>query len=325
MDKIEEIIKYTKKLTLLYVEDEVDSRVITSSILSDFFDDIIVAHNGKDGLEKYIEYSRSSKIDLIITDLNMPILNGLDMIKKIKEIDSRITIVILSALSEAKYFIESIRQNVKGYVQKPLDLDKFIDVLECVKIDLQFKEEQDKLEKEKDELKNHVYYDFLTGLPNKALFNDRMSQGIKKAKRNSSKIGIFFIDLNKFKNINDTFGHDVGDYVLGIVSGVMRLCMRDEDILYRIGGDEFTVILENISKPEDTLIVANKIVNALYKPIRYKDKKLFVSASIGISMYPSDTEDALELLKYADIAMYKAKKMGEGKIVFYSAMKCKGQ
>ncbi len=318
MNNIESIKKYTKKLRLLYVEDEVDSRAITFSILSDFFDDIIVAHNGKDGLEKYIEHSCNAKIDLIITDLNMPILNGLDMIKKIKEIDNRITIVIFSALSEAKYFIESIRQNVKGYVQKPLDLDKFIDVLECVKIDLQFKEEQ-------DELQNHLYYDFLTGLPNKALFNDRMSQGIKKAKRNSSKIGIFFIDLNKFKTINDTFGHDVGDYVLGIVSGVMRLCMRDEDILYRIGGDEFTVILENISKPEDTLIVANKIVNALYKPIRYKDKKLFVSASIGISMYPSDTEDALELLKYADIAMYKAKKMGEGKIVFYSDKKSKGQ
>jgi len=316
MDNIEEIIKYTKRLKLLYVEDEIDSRAVTYSILSDFFDDIIIAVDGKDGLEKYIQ--NANDIDLVITDLNMPILNGLDMIEKIKEINKNTTIVIFSALEESKYFIESIRQNVKGYVIKPLDLDQLIDVLECVKVDLQFKVAQEKLKKEKDELENHAYYDILTGLPNRMLFDDRIAQAIKKAKRNTSNMGIFFIDLNKFKSINDTYGHDVGDFVLNIVGCVMKSCMREEDTLSRIGGDEFTVIMEDISKPQDTMILANKILDALHQPINYKGNKLSLSASIGISVYPSDAEDASELLKYADTAMYEAKNLGDGKIIFHS-------
>ncbi len=319
MHSVEKIIKHTKHLKLLYVEDEINIIKSTLLVLEDFFDDIVVANDGKEGLDIYLKYQNTeSKFDLIISDINMPNIDGLEMVREINKITNDTTIVMLSALKNPEYFVESIKQNVKGYLLKPLDLNQLIDVLDNVILDVQAKEIHLNLHKEKELLEVYAYYDELTKLPNRLLFNDRLEHGIQKAKRNSSMLGVFFIDLNKFKSINDTLGHEVGDFVLKTVSDLMQKCIRSEDTLSRIGGDEFTIIMENICKPEDTLILANKILDTLHKPICYNGVDLSISASIGISIYPDSHEDAVTLLKYADLAMYKAKRSENSNIVLYS-------
>ncbi len=128
MNELDEIFKYSKKLKLLYVEDNQDSREMTSMILEDFFDDMVIAVNGEDGLEKF----KQNNIDIIITDINMPKLNGLEMIEKIKEIDSDVPILVLSAHNEDDFFIRSIRLGVDGYLLKPIDLEQLLNMLEKI-------------------------------------------------------------------------------------------------------------------------------------------------------------------------------------------------
>jgi len=443
-----EIIKYLQNLKLLYVEDNKETRESTLFLLQDIFKDIVVAIDGQDGLEKFEDHD----IDIVITDINMPRLNGLKMAEKIKKIDSNIPIVILSAHMQTEFLIESIKINIKGYLLKPISLNPLLDVLTTVVSVIQVKEEQEKnrklkeqnhnylqavidgiadpimvikedynielmnstleesiskldlvdinnpkcyevshhrttpcdgdnhpcplrdvvetnksttvlhkhhdnngkelfielaaspffdedkkcvgiiessrditahidaqkqLQIQKDMLYHQAHYDNLTGLANRVLLNDRLNQAILRAKRNSTKIALFYIDLDKFKSINDTFGHDVGDKVLKAVSEMMLSKMRQEDTLARVGGDEFNIIIENIQDYNDVKALANKVLHSVEEPIYIENKKFEVSASIGVSIYPDDGENISTLLKYSDIAMYKAKKSTEN-ISYYN-------
>jgi len=164
-----------------------------------------------------------------------------------------------------------------------------------------------------------AHHDFLTGLPNRILFNDRLEQGIKKAKRHKKFLALFFIDLDHFKEINDSLGHKTGDEVLKVIAQRLKDVMRDEDTITRLGGDEFTIIMENFTQIKDASFLANKILTTLKKIIYIEDNKLQISASIGISISPNDGDTIQSLLKYADSAMYKAKKEGRDNYQFYSS------
>jgi diguanylate cyclase (GGDEF)-like protein/PAS domain S-box-containing protein len=160
--------------------------------------------------------------------------------------------------------------------------------------------------------------DPLTELPNRLLFNDRLEQGIIAARRKGDKLGVLFIDLDRFKNINDSLGHHIGDLLLKEVSGRMAACVRKGDTLSRLGGDEFVVTLEGLAHAEDAAHVALKISEALHRPISVGDHLLNTSCSIGISIYPNDAEDSQELMKNADTAMYHAKERGRNNFQFFS-------
>ena len=176
---------------------------------------------------------------------------------------------------------------------------------------------QYKLDKQKSILQHQAYHDNLTGLANRALFDDRLNQGIKKAKRAKTKLALFFIDLDKFKAINDTLGHEAGDEVLITTAKRIKQNIREEDTISRIGGDEFTIIMEHITKKDNALKLAQKIMDAVIQPIIFENNTLNISASIGISIYPTDDIDPHTLLKYADMAMYKAKEKGRNNVQFY--------
>jgi len=181
------------------------------------------------------------------------------------------------------------------------------------------KQAEDELFKQKNILHYQAHHDALTGLPNRVLFFDRLEQGIIKAKRHSGGLGLFFIDLDKFKHINDSLGHGAGDSVLKIISKRLEDLIRKEDTVARLSGDEFTIIVEELKNPEDASILAEKILEIVKKPIYIDNHQLYVSGSIGISMYPEDSTDGQNLLKYADTAMYKAKEEGRNNFQFYSA------
>jgi diguanylate cyclase (GGDEF)-like protein/PAS domain S-box-containing protein len=177
---------------------------------------------------------------------------------------------------------------------------------------------QNELRKQKISLDYQAHHDALTGLPNRILFNDRLQQGIEKAKRNNTMLALFFIDLDQFKQINDSLGHEVGDRVLQLVAERLEKNIRKEDTLARLGGDEFTIIMEELTKVQNASLLAEKILKVLREPIQFEGQTLYISSSIGISFYPQDDLDAYNLLKYADAAMYKAKEEGRNNYQFYS-------
>lgn len=177
---------------------------------------------------------------------------------------------------------------------------------------------QKELNKQKIQLDYQAHHDSLTGLSNRVIFEDRLSQAIKKVKRKKKKVALFFIDLDKFKSINDTFGHKAGDFILKFVAKSIQNIIREEDTLSRIGGDEFTLVMENMMNENDILFLAQKIQDTLDTDINFEDKTLKISASIGISICPDNSSDVEALITYADKAMYMAKENKTINTVLYS-------
>jgi diguanylate cyclase (GGDEF)-like protein/PAS domain S-box-containing protein len=163
-----------------------------------------------------------------------------------------------------------------------------------------------------------AHHDELTGLPNRVSFNHSLEHTIRQAKRKRAKLAVLFIDLDRFKNINDSLGHDIGDLVLQEVSLRLRTTLRDSDIVARLGGDEFVVLIDGWLASEDLVSVSQKILQAISKPYLLEGQEYDLTTSVGISTYPQHGEDAQELLRHADVAMYRAKEMGKNNFQFYT-------
>jgi len=163
-----------------------------------------------------------------------------------------------------------------------------------------------------------AHYDLLTNLPNRALFQDSLRNAVSKAKRNNTQIALMFIDLDNFKMINDTLGHDYGDLLLIEVAKRVKNVLRVEDTVSRLGGDEFTIILEDIQDTSYPSIVAQKVIDTLSEPIQLKDEMGYIGASVGISIFPDDSDDIEQLIKNADMAMYTAKNGGKNVYKYFT-------
>jgi diguanylate cyclase (GGDEF)-like protein len=163
-----------------------------------------------------------------------------------------------------------------------------------------------------------AYHDGLTALPNRSLFNKLLSQAISQARRYNKRLAVAFIDLDRFKQINDTLGHEAGDELLKEVASRLKTCLRDSDIVARLGGDEFVVLLTELAGEKYAATVGQKIITSIAKPFVLLGHDFRVTASIGISTYPLDGEDAQTLTKNADVAMYQAKEDGKNNFQFYS-------
>ncbi|MGE5667878.1 MAG: putative bifunctional diguanylate cyclase/phosphodiesterase, partial [Betaproteobacteria bacterium] len=169
-----------------------------------------------------------------------------------------------------------------------------------------------------EELARLAHYDALTSLPNRNFFNTQLTEVLASARRAGRAVALLFIDLDNFKIVNDTLGHHVGDLLLTAAAGRLRNSVRTSDITCRLGGDEFTVILDDVDTAEHAGQIAAKIIDALAKPFRLLDIDVHVSASIGISLYPKDGGDAARLMKCCDMAMYHAKERGRNNFQFFS-------
>lgn len=181
------------------------------------------------------------------------------------------------------------------------------------------KEAQMLLEKQARILSHQANHDTLTNLPNRTLFRDRLTQTVISSSRNKEQFALFFIDLDQFKKINDTLGHHIGDKVLIEAANRLQGALRAEDTLARLGGDEFTIILKDIKNLQSASTVAQKITETIKEPLIIDGHTLFISSSIGISLYPTDSQNEEDLIKYADTAMYKAKDEGRDNFQYYSA------
>ncbi|MBI5816481.1 MAG: diguanylate cyclase [Nitrospinae bacterium] len=173
--------------------------------------------------------------------------------------------------------------------------------------------------RQEEEIRHRAYHDPLTGLPNRILFGDRLNHAILHAKRLKTKVALIFFDLDGFKLVNDTYGHLAGDMLLQGVAIRLTALLREEDTLSRLSGDEFTVILEDVGTMESVKIVAEKILEAVREEFIVKNGSVRVSASLGVALYPEDSDNPHDIVQKADEAMYIAKANGKDRIAFYSS------
>lgn len=174
------------------------------------------------------------------------------------------------------------------------------------------------LREQQSRLNYMAFHDTLTSLPNRSLFYDRLYHSLARAQRSNSKLALMLLDIDRFKNINDSLGHDSGDLLLKAIAVRLNESVRDMDTVARIGGDEFVVVLEGVNDVDDVVFIANKLLVTLARPLDICGHEITITASIGVSLYPDDGVDADELLKNADIAMYKAKEAGKNNCQFYT-------
>ncbi len=426
-DKVdgENDVSLLKKFSVLYVEDDEDIRDQLAHFLKRRVGALHIASNGQEGLLAF----EANRPDIVVSDILMPVMNGLEMAEKIKKISSHTPIVVTTAFNETNFFLKAIDIGVDKYVIKPVNTDILGEVLlrcahtllseverrlsaavfdnssdaimvsdrnnRIISVNAAFceitgfsreevlgndpkmlsagrqspefylemwhalrdagkwsgeiwnrrktgelypewlsistvKNNQEEIthfvgifsditeRKQAEERVRHLaHYDALTDLPNRTLFHDRLQQALIQAQREHDQVAVMFIDLDRFKVINDTLGHGVGDLLLQAVAQRLTGCIRQGDTVCRQGGDEFVILLPKISHAEDAALVAQKILDAVTQPFFLDKHELHISSSIGISFFPTDGVSLETLMKNADVAMYRAKELGRNNYQFY--------
>ncbi len=309
---MKELMSFARELQVLYVEDNQAAREATLGFLENIFHNITVAVNGEDGLEKF----QTQKFDLILTDINMPKMNGIEMITKIREIDRDIPILILSAYNESGYFIETIKQGVEGYLLKPIDLEQFIAMINKSIEKIYLKREieryqnnlEEKIKEKTQKLYKQLYFDELTSLENR----NSLLETIKK----KTPAGLMLIDINNFSALNDIYGSDVGDSILKHISMLLTHLASEQYKVFRVGGDQFAFLDLNEEHPtltqKSVTEILNKIENAT---ITAEDEMIKINISVTVSVVTAC--EASKMFKNAEIALHYAKKTNQY-IIFYS-------
>jgi two-component system cell cycle response regulator len=247
----------------------------------------------------------NQEFDIVLLDLSLPDSSGLETVSRICAADPRIPVIVLTGMEDDALALAAVHAGAQDYLVKGQ-----VDGTGIAR-SIRYAIERKRLE---DSLQYLATHDFLTGLPNCRLFEDRMAHAIERARRDHIggeekwKLAVVLLDLDNFKSVNDTLGHAQGDLLLQVVAEHLQKSIRKADTLARMGGDEFTFIFENVTGTEDEEILARKIQAVFQQPFQTGGHILEVTASIGISLYPFDGEDAESLLKHADIAMYLAKR-----------------
>jgi len=302
-----------KNYTLLFIEDDYDAQEQIKMLLEEDVKELYQAYDGQEGLKMYEE----KKPDIVITDINLPILCGLELTAKIKEISKTQPVIVMSAHDDKENILNSINLGSAGFIPKPINVNLLFERLYAIAHTL---EEQTKLHIKTtnriEELYNLAHFDPLTQLPNKFMFDKELTTFIKQARVESLEFALFFIDIDNFKIINDTYGHETGDFVLQSITYKISQAITEADLLARRSGDEFLLLLKDYSSLEGIKRIATNIIDFTSEPIVTKEGTIKPSCSIGISQFPYDTTDKSTLINLADIAMYNAKDLGKSDYFF---------
>jgi len=294
-----------KEFTLLYVEDDKSTQESMELLLAEEVKEFYQAFNGQEGLEIY----KSLKPDIILTDIQMPFLNGLQMATEIKKIDPKQAILVTSAYDDKENLLKFIEIGLDKFISKPIDVENLFEQLNSVASRLQtFNTKVDTHKEKMESLYDLAHYDSLTGVANRLLFDIKLNQAIDKATQEESIFTLLFIDVDKFKTINDTYGHIAGDRVLKTIAKTILSFIDDKDTFARISGDEFAVIVEGSKYQSKVSDLIKKFFATPFISIEVEGKTVDVSCSIGSSMFPVDSRGKNELLHIADLNMYEVKK-----------------
>lgn len=305
------------KQKILIVDDTPANLVTMEELLDDIGADIVKASNGNDAVKQAL----NNDFDLILMDVQMPGMDGFESVNYIRkeEKNKHIPIIFQSAIyTDEIYKIKGIESGAIDFITKPIS-EKLL--TGKVKILLGFQMQNSELKKTQkelqsktfelksanDHLKEMAFYDMLTNLPNRRSFIRQLDQELERSKRDKLSLAVLFLDLEKFKAVNDNYGHEIGDKLLIEVTTRLDKLIRTGDVIARLGGDEFIIFLHNIKSLENAELVAKKINSLFENTIKVEDLNVELSVSIGISMFPVDGVNAEELIKNSDIAMYEAK------------------
>jgi diguanylate cyclase (GGDEF)-like protein len=244
----------------------------------------------------------------VITDILMPVMDGLSMAQQIRTVDQNIPIVVITAFEQTDYLLRSIDIGVDRYVIKPVMIDRLMAALaDCAH----------RLFTE-DRIRHLALHDALTDLPNRTLLKERLHMACAAADRNGEQVAMIFIDLDRFKEINDTHGHGVGDQVLQEIARRLKALFRSVDTVCRLSGDEFLVVITGVGSRADIVCSATKLVASLNAEMEIEGNVLSVTPSIGIAVYPEDGGDMEALIHNSDSAMYRSKHQGGNDYSFFS-------
>jgi len=263
---------------------------------------------------------RKNRYDLIVLDLQMPGMDGFEVMDGLKADDSEDYLPVIALTAQPAHKRRALQAGARDFISKPFDL---VDVTTRIHNMLEVRLLYRKLENYNKVLVQRTLHDTTTGLPNRNLFNDRLMHAIALARRHTWTLAVMFLDLDRFKSINDTHGHAVGDEVLKGVAKRLLQHARDEDTVCRNGGDEFLYLLMNPGGNENIERIAGALLETIAQPMDIGNLRPVINASIGIAVYPSDGASEEQLVKNADIAMYRAKKTG-GSCIFANALEIEG-
>ncbi|MFZ3042474.1 MAG: diguanylate cyclase [Thiobacillus sp.] len=251
---------------------------------------------------------RDNRYDLILLDLQMPGLDGFQVMEGLKEIETDGYLPVLVITAQPGHKLRALTAGAKDFISKPFDL---VEVKTRIHNMLEVRLLYRQLEQYSRALESQALHDALTGLPNRRLLMDRLSLSIAHARRNTSTMAVMFLDLDGFKQVNDTLGHDAGDTLLNMVADRLVAAVREEDTVARMGGDEFVIGLWESADAEGVAGLASKVIQAVSPPYRILGREVRITASVGVAMYPKHGKEAEMLMRRADQALYEAKRAGK--------------
>lgn len=241
-------------------------------------------------------------LDIIILDLGLPDGSGLDTLLKVHALAPQTPIVVLSQAEDEAMAVRAVAMGAQDFLVK-----SHISGLLLTRA-LRYALERRQLE---EHLHRIAHRDVLTGLPNRKMFYDHFGRALAAARRHRRPLALLLLDLNRFKRVNDTLGHQVGDDLLRQVAGRLASCVRSTDCVARLGGDEFVIYTSDLAEIQDVARVADKLFESLAEPCRLEGREHLVQCSLGIAVYPKDGEEIETLVRHADVAMYAAKAQGD--------------
>lgn len=308
---------------ILLVEDDEDDYVMTRDLLDEVPGMDLRLHwvcEYDEALELVL--SDRARFDLCLFDYRLGENTGLDLLHAVRNAGNHVPVIMLTGQREREIDLEAMHAGAADYLLKGEITSGQLER------SIRYTYERARADRQISQL---AFYDNLTGLPNRVLFKERLDQALLRQRRTLNHTAVMFLDIDDFKRINDTLGHQAGDELLKSASERLHHCLRqtdtvsrkqtyDEDsFVARLGGDEFTVLLGDVRRPEDTIKVARRLLAALAEPFRLHSHEVYISASIGIAISPTDGETIDELLRNADTAMYQVKTDGKNGFKFYEA------
>ncbi len=296
--------KYEEKPVVVLADDDPSIRLMVRHVLESEDFDIVEASDGLEAI-KAVEKHHPA---LILLDAVMPGIDGFTTCKQIKDKGyTDIPVMMITGLDDDASVERAYEVGAIDFITKPIKWAVLKHRVKSVVAKVVAERKVQLL----------AYRDTLTSLPNRLLFADRLEQAVIRCERSRTSMALMLVDIDDFKLVNDSFGHDAGDKLIKAVGQLISKSLRRADTIARLGGDEFAVIIEGIEAPDDAISIADNLTTILEHNVRLDDQETYTSASIGIAVYPDDGKDARTLLKNADTAMFRAKENGRHCFQFY--------
>lgn len=312
----------TQKPKVLIIDDEEQIRNLLIDLLGDSYQ-----CSDAGSAEEALAALGNTTFDLVISDIDMGGMSGLELVPRVHSISPDTVVVMVSGNQDIEFAIRALRVGAFDYISKPLDLrhveasvERALNHCNVLKENRRYKEQLENLLQQRTAQVDWLaYYDTITQLPNRTLFEDRLTQACAIAKASHQSLGVLFISLDQFKKVNDSLGHGPGDILLREFAERLKSCIGKSDTVARFGSDEFALLRTRIDGTKDVIETIAALSQVLKFPFDLPGHELFATASVGISLFPFDGEDCHTLLKNAGAALYKAKKSGGANYQFFTA------